>query len=283
MTYLITGSTGNIGSLVAESLIAAGERPRAFVRDAEKARARFGKKVEIRTGDLADAASLRAALVGVDVLFLLNSGHTLAELDALAAEAAKRAGVKRIVKLSSLDARQGVGTGVWHAAGEAAIRESGIAFTFVQPTGFMSNALYWARTIREKGVVESATGHGKIPFVHPRDIADVVVAAMRREELVGRSLGLTGPEALSYEQMGAMIGAAIGREIRFVEISEEEARAQQVAWNSPEPMLEARLSIFRAIHEGRMAEVTDTVENVLGRQPVSFGEWVKENAAAFRG
>jgi uncharacterized protein YbjT (DUF2867 family) len=149
MVYPITGATGNVGSLVAERLIARGDRPRIFVRDAQKARARYGDRVDIFTGDLADAKMLATALAGADALFLVNSGPDLAALDELAAKAAKAAGVTQLVKLSPYGARErNVGTGVWHAAGEAAIRASGIPFTFVQPSGFMSNAVYWARPIK---------------------------------------------------------------------------------------------------------------------------------------
>lgn len=281
--YLITGATGNVGSLVTERLIARGIRPRIFVRDAAKARACYGDRAEIHTGDLADAASLSLAVADVDVLFLVNSGHELATRDALAVDVAKAAGVRRLVKLSSYDARErNVGTGVWHAAGEAAIRERDVPFTFVQPSGFMSNALYWAKSIKNEGVLRSATGHGRIPFIHPADIADVAVEALIRPEYIGESLAITGPDALSYAQMAAIIGAAIGKDVRFEEISEEEARAQQNAWNAPPPLVEARLSIFRAIREGRLAKVTDTVETVLGRKPIPFSRWATENASAFR-
>ena len=66
-----------------------------------------------------------------------------------------------------------------------------------------------------------------------------------------------------------------------LDCSEEEVRAQQVAWNTPPPLVEARLSIFRAIREGRLAKVTDTVTRVLRRKPIAFDQWVKENAAFF--
>jgi (4-alkanoyl-5-oxo-2,5-dihydrofuran-3-yl)methyl phosphate reductase len=82
--------------------------------------------------------------------------------------------------------------------------------------------------------------------------------------------------------MGAMIGAAIGKQVSFEDMSEEEVRAQQIAWNAPPALVEARLSIFRAIREGRLAKVTDTVETALGRKPVAFGDWATENAGAFR-
>jgi uncharacterized protein YbjT (DUF2867 family) len=187
------------------------------------------------------------------------------------------------VKLSSYDAReQNVGTGVWHAAGEAAIRKSGAPFVFVQPTGFMSNALYWAKSIKAEGIVCSATGEGKIAFIHPVDIADVAVEALTNPVYVGQSLPITGPEALSYAEMTAQIAAVLGRALRFQEISIEEARAQQKAWSAPPALAEARLSIFRAIREGRLATVTDAVERVLGRKPIRFEAWARENASEFQ-
>jgi uncharacterized protein YbjT (DUF2867 family) len=283
MTYLITGATGNVGTLVAERLIARGSRPRIFVRDADKARARYGDRVDIFTGDLADAKTLIPAFAGTDAVFLVNSGPALAALDELAAKTAKAAGVKHLVKLSSYDARErNVGTGVWHAAGEAAIRASGIPFTFVRPSGFMSNALHWARSIKTEGIVRSATGDGKIPFIHPGDIAEVAVKALTAPEYAGQSLPITGPEALSYADMAEKIAAAVGKALRFQAVSDEEARNQQIAWGAAQPLAEARLSIFRAIREGRLAIVTDTVERALGRKPITFDQWVRENAAAFR-
>jgi uncharacterized protein YbjT (DUF2867 family) len=96
----------------------------------EKARMRYGDRVDLAVGDLAHVESLLAALEGVGALFLVNSDPELVSRDAAAARVAKAAGVKNLVKLSSMDARQEVGTGVWHARGEAAIRASGITFTF---------------------------------------------------------------------------------------------------------------------------------------------------------
>jgi uncharacterized protein YbjT (DUF2867 family) len=192
-------------------------------------------------------------------------------------------GVKRLVKLSSYDAReQNVGTGVWHAQGESAIRASGIPFTFVQPSGFMVNALWWARSIKAEGVVRSSTGDGRIPFIHSADIADVALQALTSRDYEGQSLPITGPVALTYAEMGSQIGDAIGKPVRYEAISDGEARRQQIEWGAPEPLVAARLSIFRAIRDGRLAQVTDGVERVLGRAPIGFDHWSRENAAAFR-
>jgi len=281
MKYLITGATGDIGSRVANRLIERGERPRVFVRDLAKARARFGDRVDFAVGDLADAESLAAALTGVDAIFLVNSGPRLAEHDAAAAKVAKDAGVMRLVKLSSMDSLVGVGTGVWHAQGETAIRASGIGFTFVQPTGFMSNVLFWAHSIKAEGVVRSATGDGKIPFIHPEDIAGVAVEALTRPEYDGASLAISGPEALSYAEMAAKIAIATGKAIRFEAISEETVHQRMMNDGDELAVIEAHLSIYRRIREGRLAEVTQNVERVLGRKPISFEQWVEEHLSSF--
>jgi uncharacterized protein YbjT (DUF2867 family) len=98
----------------------------------------------------------------------------------------------------------------------------------------------------------------------------------------GRALPITGPEALSYAQMTAKIGAAIEATLTYEPISDEQVRRQQFAWEPDNAVVEAHLSIYRAIREGRLAEVTDGVEEVLGRRPVTFDQWVEQHASAFR-
>ncbi|WP_394840681.1 SDR family oxidoreductase [Pendulispora brunnea] len=274
MTCLVTGATGNVGSLVTQRLIDRGDRPCVFVRDPKKARDLFGDRVEIRVGDLADISS---ALSGIREIFLLNSGPDLEVRDRAAALAAKAAGVRHLVKLSTLDVSTGVGTGPWHARGEHALRESGVRFTFIRSSAFMSNALSWAHTIKREGVLRTSTGNGKIAFIHPADIADVAVKALTTRAHDGEALVITGPQALSYGEMASRIGAAIGKTIRFEQISDDDARP-----NFDRAYADALVDIWRAIREGRLATVTDGVEQVLGRRPVTFDQWAEENAGAFR-
>jgi uncharacterized protein YbjT (DUF2867 family) len=281
VTFVVTGATGNIGSRVVDRLLARGARPRVFVRDAAKAHARFGGRVDVVIGDLADSASLEAAFEGAGVIFLVNSGPGLEHRDALAARAARAAGVERIVKLSSMDAAQQVGTGVWHARGEDAIGASGVELVSVRPSGFMDNALYWAHSIRAEGVVRSSTADGKIAFVHSDDIADVAAFALTSSRRPNVPLALSGPRALSYPEMTASIATRIGRTIRYEWISDEAQDRRHEAMGEPPAMVEAHASIYRAIRDGRLADVTSTVEQVLGRPAYDFEAWVEQNASAF--
>ncbi len=281
MTYLITGATGDVGSKVVNHLLQCGNRPRVFVRNAEKAQALFGHHVDIFVGDLAQSASLRSALEGVDELFLVNSGPQIPVQDELAAKAAMAAGVRHLVKLSSMDVQHGLAIGAWHELGEAAIRASGISFTFVQPTGFMSNLLAWAGSIKAEGIVRSSTGEGRRAFIHSEDIAAVATAALTTRQYDGESLPITGPEALTFAGVTARIAAAIGKQLTFQPISDQEAGQRYAAVSGSVAETEAHVSLWRAIREGRLATVTDNVERILGRKPISLDQWALENAAAF--
>ena len=282
MTVLITGATGDVGSRVVEHLLERGERPRVFVRDSAKAQARFGDRVDVSVGDLADPPSLRAALDLIDALFLVNSGPTIPARDQAAANASRAAGVKHLVKLSSLDVEQGLAIGAWHERGEAAIRATGVPFTFVRPTGFMSNLLAWAHSIKADGVVRASTGDGRRAFIHSDDIAGVVVKALTNRAYLGESLPITGPEALTFAEVTAKIGAAINKPLTFQPISDEEARQRYSRISGSAEETEAHVSLWRAIREGRLATVTDNVERILGRKPIRLDQWLTENARAFR-
>jgi uncharacterized protein YbjT (DUF2867 family) len=281
--YLVVGATGNIGSRVTQRLIARGERPSVFARNARKAKVLFRDQVDVHAGDLdTPGSSLQAALTGVEGIFLVSDGPELDTRDRKVAFAAKSAGVRHVVKLSTLDVGTGVGTGKWHALGEAAVRESGVAFTFIQAAGFMSNALGWSDAIREEGVLRSSTGKGKIAFIHPEDIADVATAALTTRDHDGQSLVITGPEALSYGEMAATIGGAIGKPVQYEELSDQQAFASVVAWAGEGPYADALVDIWRAVREGRLATVSDGVKQVTAREPIPFDQWAEENADAFQ-
>jgi (4-alkanoyl-5-oxo-2,5-dihydrofuran-3-yl)methyl phosphate reductase len=224
MTFLITGATGEIGSRVVQQLLARGIHPRVLARSAEKARSLFGERVDVYVGDLAAPASMRPALQEVNILFLVNIGSAIPERDKAAAMICKDLGVQKIVKLSSLDVERGLAIGAWHEKGEAAIRDVGIAFTFVRPSGFMSNLLAWAYAIKTEGVVRSSTADGRRPFIHSEDIASVCVAALLQEEYTGQALPITGSQSLTFGEATDIIGEAIGKRLLYQAISDEEAR-----------------------------------------------------------
>lgn len=282
MKPLITGATGDVGSRVVELLLSRNIRPRVLARNEAKARSLFGARVDIFVGDLAEPASLRRALQGVETVYLVNVGPEIPQRDEAAAVLSREEGIKRVVKLSSLDVEHGLAIGAWHEKGEAAIRAAGVPFTFVRPTGFMSNLLAWAHSIKTEKLVRSSTANGRRPFVHSDDIAAVSVEALVSEAYVGQSIGITGPESLTFGEATAAIAQAIGEPLAFQAISDGEARERYSRISGSPEETEAHVMLWRAIREDRLARVTDEVERVLGRKPITLRQWAAENADSFR-
>jgi uncharacterized protein YbjT (DUF2867 family) len=283
MAHLITGATGEIGSRVVQHLLKRNVRPRVLARNEEKARLLFGEQVDMFTGDLAEPASFREALKGIDALFLVNIGPEIPRRDEAAALLAKEMGVKKIVKLSSLDVEHGLAIGAWHEKGEAAIRASAVPFTFVRPTGFMSNLLAWAHSIKTERIVRSSAADGRRPFIHSEDIAVVSVEALLTDAYLGQAIPITGPDSLTFGEATAIIAEAIGRPLKYEPISDEEARERYAKVSGSPEETEAHVTLWRAIREGRLAGVTHDVERILGRRPIGLRQWAAENAESFLG
>ncbi len=281
MNCLITGATGEVGVRVTRLLLKSGLRPRILTRNAKKARALFDDNVDIFTGDLGAPDALRPAFRGTDAVFLVNVGPQIPERDRAAARLARELGIGRIVKLSSLDVEAGLAIGAWHERGETEIRAAGVPFVFVRPTGFMSNFLAWAASIQAQGVVRSSTGSGRRPFIHPEDIAEVSVVALLEDACLGRALPITGPDSLTFAEATMLIGKAIGRQLSYQVISDEEARERYARISGSAEETEAHVALWRAIREGRLAATTNTVEQILARKPLSLRQWIAENAQWF--
>lgn len=280
MNYLITGATGDVGSRVVRWLMECGIHPRVLARSEEKARSLFGSMIDICIGDMTDPESVRRAMDGIDVVFLVNVGPQIPTRDDTAALLAREARVKRIVKVSSLDVELGLAIGAWHEKGEAAIRRSGVLYTFIRPTGFMANLLAWKHSIQHEGVIPSSTGDGRRPFIHSEDIAAVSVSALLSEDLVGQAIPITGPESLNFAEATTIIGRAIGRRLAYESISDEEARERYARVSGSPEGTEAHVALWRAIREGRLAATTDWVERILGRPPIALHQWAAQNTNA---
>lgn len=279
---LVTGANGTVGSLVVRQLVEAGQKVRVLVRDASKA-ARHGGEVEVAVGDLARPETLGPALAGVEKVFLLSTGPEPLEINAI--DAARAAGVRHIVKFSSMGfgpERDALRIGHWHRAVEAHLAASGVAWTVLLAGGFSSNALGWAPTLKAQGLAFAATGDGRVAVVDPADLAAVAVAVLTRPGHEGRRYELTGPEALSFAEQVALIGGAVGRPLRFMDVPPAAARDAMSQAGMPAPLVEGMLEVMARIKAGGAETVSRDVEQVLGRKPRTFAAWAEANAAAFR-
>lgn len=278
---LVTGATGTVGQEVVAQLLLAGERVRAMTRNPSGAR--FDRRVEVVKGDFDASDTLVKAVDGVERAFSLTFGPRTGIHEREIAKAAKKAGVRHIVKLSAMggDGQTKNAIRKWHEEGEQAIKETGIGWTVVRPGGFMSNALHWRETIRTQGKVFSNYGDGKLPSVHPRDIAAVAVRALTSDGHDRRTYELTGPEALSIGEQVAILSNVLNRRIEYVPITDEAARKGMEKTGMPALLIEALIPFAAFIRSGKAAEVLPTVETVTGRPALTFRDWAQEYAEVF--
>lgn len=280
---LVTGATGTVGIEVITQLVSAGIRPRVLVRRPERLPTKLTPHVEVRRGDLDDPASVRAALTGVERLFLLTSGVEGPTRDAVAIDAATAARVRHVVKLSVMGAEyESITFARWHRAGEKRLEASGLAWTFLRPGSFASNALWWAETVRSQSAVYLPVGDGRSAVIDPADIGAVAVKALCEPGHEGRAYVLSGPEALTVGQQAASLGRYLGRTITHVDVPPEAARQAMLASGMPEAYVSGLLELHAATRAGQTALVTTTVRELLGREPNSFDAFVTKNLDAWR-
>jgi uncharacterized protein YbjT (DUF2867 family) len=274
---LVTGASGNAGGAVVRALLDAGEEVRALVREADRSVLPAG--VDVATGDLNRPETLRAPVTGVKAAFLLSGYDGLAEM----LSQMRHAGVERAVLLSSSAAPSADTTNAvarYHIASEAAVRESGLGWTFLQPNSFMTNTLQWVPQLREGNPVRAPFAHVRVATIHPDDIGAFAAEALTSKAHEGRAYRLSGPESLLPADRVRVLSEVLGRELRFEGQPNEEARAE-MSEAMPAEYVDA---FFRFFADGELdeSEVLPTVEEVTGRPPRRFEQWASEHADAFR-
>jgi uncharacterized protein YbjT (DUF2867 family) len=283
---LVTGGTGTTGKEIINELKKSGATGvRALVRDTAKASFISEAGFETVEGDFERPETLDAALAGVERALLLTapSPQTFAQQRAFI-EAAKRAGVGHVVKFSAFgaDANAPEGFGKWHGQAEDFLKESGLAWTILQPNFFMQNLLGQAAQIAAEGRIYQPVGDAKASFIDVRDIAAVAARALTEDVHEGKTYVLTGPEALSFTDVAAKLSDATAREIVYVPITPEQFRAGALAAGLPEWLVGALERLNEILAAGYAAEVTDNVRRVAGREPITFEQFARDHAQAFR-
>ncbi|MCP2276833.1 NAD(P)H-binding protein [Nocardia amikacinitolerans] len=280
---LVTGATGTIGSEIVRQLVKRAVPVRAVTRDPERARTPEG--AEVVHGDYKDAASMAAAMTGIESAFLVGVlGPEDADTDRALVASARTAGVRRIVKLSAIgtgDADLGR-VGTWHLPGEQAARESGLEWTVLRPSTFASNTLSWSEPVRAGLPVPNLTGEGAQGVIDPRDVAAVAVEALLSATHSGHTYTLTGPELLTAADQAAALAAALGHPIEVVDVPEKQAREHMLAAGMSAEYIDGALAGQAYVRAGRNAIRTDDVRTVLGRPPRTYADWAAAHIDAFR-
>jgi uncharacterized protein YbjT (DUF2867 family) len=288
-TILVTGATGTVGSEIVRQLSAKGETIKAAVRSANDNTFENLNRVQVLELDYNKPDTLAAAFKGVHKLFLLTPFQSnMVDLTSNLVSEAKKAKVKYIVKQSVMgaDAEPAITPGRLHRQAEIIIEESGIPFTFLRPNFFMQNFVnFYSHSIKSQGAFYVPAGEGEVSFVDVRDIAAVAVQSLittNESQHTRRAYDITGGEALSYGQAAEIISKEIGKKVNYVNIPSEDARKGMKDTGMDEWTINSMIELFEITREGFASTISPIVEQITGKKPISFGQFVKDYAGAFK-
>jgi uncharacterized protein YbjT (DUF2867 family) len=289
-SILVTGATGNIGSEVVKELLS--DAPDVSIKAAVHSSQNVKKvksdaRVKVIQIDYKEPETVRETLNGVDKLFLLTPDvPNAADLASNVVIEAKKAGIKQIVKQSVMGAalEADVGTMRLHRQVEKFIEQSGIPFTFLRPNEFMQNFInFHSPSIKGNNAFYVPLEDAKVSLVDVRDIAAVAVKSLIDEDKhKNKTYLITGPEALSYHQVAEILSNTTGRKINYVNISDGEARAAMKDIGMSDWLINTVSELSEYFRKGKASEISPAVEDVTGNKPISFSQFAKDYAEAFR-
>ncbi|SFF16898.1 NmrA family NAD(P)-binding protein [Blastococcus tunisiensis] len=278
----LTGVTGALGGRVAARLPAAAAGPlRLVVRDAARAPELPGAEVVENPAGYADGEGFRDALRGVDTLYLVSAAEAEDRLEQhlTAVAAAAEAGVGRIVYTSFVGAAADATFTLarQHHATERAIAATGVRHTFLRHSMYADFVPFFATPENGRAVISAPAGDGRTGFVSRDDLADVAAAVLVRDddELDGRTLDVTGPEALSMDDAARVLGEITGRPADYRQQTVEEAWATRRPSGHPDWEIEGWVTSYLAIAAGELASVSDVVARLTGRPARTVAEHLR--------
>jgi uncharacterized protein YbjT (DUF2867 family) len=284
---LVTGATGLNGKELLRVLSASGVAVRALVRNPAKAEAIAAlPNVDVVQGDMAHPETLAAGLRGVDRAMLISSSDPMMlDVQTNFIDAAKRAGVKHIVKLSGImpELDSAFRFARMHGEIEKRLEASGMAFTHLRAGEFMPAYFRQVPNITAKGALFLPMEDASIASIDVGDIAEIAAKVLTGSGHEGKTYPLTGPQALTMTEVAETLSAATGKTIRYVNVPPEAARQAQLAAGMPPYLADALFELFAERRNGKEATVWPNAQALLGRLPTSFDEFAKRNAAVFRG
>jgi uncharacterized protein YbjT (DUF2867 family) len=277
----ITGSTGRLGGRVARKLADAGVAQRLLVRDPSRAPQLTGASAF--PGSYADRQAVTAALQGLRTVLMVSASESPDRMGQHRAfiDAAAAAGIRQVVYISFYGAAPDCTftLGRDHFATEEYLRASGMAFTFLRDNLY---ADFFPAMVGEDGVIRGPARQGLVAAVAQDDIADAAVAVLRDPEAhAGATHSLTGPEALSLDEVAAVLTERKGRPVVYHPETVAEAYASRAVYAAPDWQVDAWVSTYTAIAAGELAGVTNDVEKLSGHPATSLAELLGRGASAY--
>lgn len=284
---LITGGSGKIGSELVQLLKARGADFKVMARKEEVRADLKSRGIASVAGDFAQAKTFTPALAGVRTIFLLTVPSPTTEVqEGHFLEAARKAGVQHIVRLSAQGADPWAASNLLRVHGrcEAQLETCGLGWTILRPTMFMQNlAPMYGEAIAKTSTLYAPAGDARIPFVDTRDVAAVASVVLTSEGHEGLVYEITGSVCETYAGVAEILGAKLGRAIKYVDVPEDAAFQSMINMGMNGWFAHGIITLFHAFKaNGDTAVPRGTVTRLTGRQPRTLQDYVQENLKAFQ-
>lgn len=270
---LVTAATGNVGHFVAEALQKKQIPFTAATRNAGKAKEKLGDAITTVHLDFEDKSTFAPALEGKDIIFLSGPSATPGAEDMIMplAEEAKKQGVSHVVFMA-----------VYPRVMDF-LKQNSIDYTFIKANFFMQNfEMYQQDDIRHKNQIFMPAGNGKAPFIHTRDIGDIVGEVISRpEDFKNESIYLTGSEAMDHYQVAEIFSEVLGRKIEYKNPDDDTYRKEMENRGYNKSYIDGMIAVFGKIKSGDVAQTSNTVEEILNRKPISLKQYVIDKKQLF--
>ncbi len=274
---LVTTPNGKVGSEIANALLEQGQKVRLGAHTVDKAQTAF-PQAEVVPFDFADEATVRAALEGIEALYLASPTDAQAAPVNRVIDLAKEAGVERIVQLSAISA-MGVeaSENPLHDV-EKHLKASGMGYTLLKPNWFMQNySTHYAESIRTQSTFAEPAGDAKTGFIDARDIAAVGVKALTEEGHNTQAYDLTGARAYTRSEVAEVLSQATDKTVTYTAITDAQFQAEMTSAGAPAAYVRLMTDLYQVVRAGHIAGVTHTVEQVTGRAPISLEQFARDH------
>ncbi len=283
---LVTGATGTVGSEIIKQLSGKGIAVRAAVHSASKSNNINLPNVEMSQLDYEKPKTIESAFKGIEKVFLLTPFvPNQVEIVKTLMTYAKKAGVKHIVRMSAFGADNPGKSALlrWHSEAEQAVKNSGIAYTIIRPAVFMQNFVnFGVESIKSQSTLYAPAGDAKLNFIDVRDIASVASIILTSKGYEGKEYNLTGPEAITHRQVASTLSKATGKNIKYVSMTDEQARQGMASMGMPAWMVDGMLGLYANFKTGTASIVTNAVKKISGKKPIEFQQFAKDYASFFK-
>lgn len=277
---LVTGATGTVGPRLVRNLRRADAPVRVLVRDPARAVLALGPDVELVPGDLDDPASVRAAVDGAERVFLATPNHPgQAARETTVIDCARAARVDGIVKLSAHGAAVGAPVAFWDTHGriEAHLAQAGVPHAVLRPTFYMTGLLASLPAVEATGLLFAPAAGAQVAMIDPQDVADAAAALLLGHAARTGTWTLTGPTAVSFEDVAEAFGKRLGRMVRFMPTDDTMARAAMTEGGLPPWVADQLVLLFSRLRDGAQEGVTDDVSRLTEHPPRGLDAFMAEH------